>query len=426
MNKSNLIQLDPLSRRRFAAGAAKSLLGVSMLPHLAGNAQAEERTGPGKATSMIFLYMGGGMTHLDTFDPKTNAEIKGPTTPISTNADGVQIANHLPLLAKQADKMAIIRSMTSTTGVHENGNYIMHTGYRPRATITHPCLGSFGQKLEGRRLRSLPDSVTIGAGSRHPGAGFLPASMKPVPLGNPEEGLKNINAPVSKDMFDHRLELANEFDEAFKDRFKHLNVEQYTDLYDEAVSLMTSEDLDAFNLGGEKAAMREKYGRNSFGQGCLLARRLVEQKVRYVEVNLGGWDMHNYIGEAITGRAGTLDQGLSALLEDLSQRGLLENTIVALGSEFGRTPNINMNGGRDHHPRAFSTILAGGGIRGGQVYGSTDKKGYAVENSAVSIQDFLATLGAAMGWNTEQRIFSPTNRPFTVGDTGEPVMGLFG
>jgi len=240
MNKADLLKLDPLSRRRFASGAAKSLLGVSMLPHLTGRAQAQERTGPGKATCMIFLYMGGGMTHLDTLDPKTNSEIKGPTTPIDTNVAGIQLANHLPLLAKQADKMAIIRSMTSTTGVHENGNYIMHTGYRPRATITHPCLGSFGQKLEGRRLRSLPDSVTIGAGSRHPGAGFLPASMKPVPLGRAEEGLKNIRPPVSKDVFDHRLTLANEFDEAFRDRFKHLNVEQYTDLYDEAVSGLPS------------------------------------------------------------------------------------------------------------------------------------------------------------------------------------------
>jgi len=423
--KAYLNSLDQLTRRRFVERSAKSMLGVSLLP-LAGAGTAQAAPGGGKAKRLIFLYMNGGMSHLETFDPKTNAEIKGPTTPINTNVAGVKIANHLPLLAKQMDKMAIIRSMNSKTGVHENGQYLMRTGYRKRATIVHPCLGPWGQKMEGRRNKTLPDSVVIGTGGGHPGSGFLSAKYNPVPIRDPNSGLQNIRSGMSDAQLERRLGLANKFDESFVSRFDHVKVNDYSDLYDETISLMRSEELEAFNLNKEAANVRSKYGQNRFGQGCLLARRLVEKDVRYVEVEAGGWDMHNYIGEAIVDKAAMIDQAISSLLDDLAKKGLLETTMVALCSEFGRTPNINDNSGRDHHPRCFSTMIAGGGVRGGQVHGSSDAKGYAVTDGQVTIQDFVATLGHGLGLDTEKIVYSSSGRPFTIGDKGKPVTSLFG
>jgi hypothetical protein len=424
--KKYLNSLDELSRRRFVERSAKSLLGVSLLPAI-GTARAQsQKAGGGKGKSLIFLYMSGGMSHLDTFDPKTNAEVKGPTTPLKTNVPGISISNHLPKLAKQMDKMAIIRSMNSVTGVHGNGSYVARTGYRPRATIVHPCLGAYGQYLEGRRNANLPDSVVIGTGGGHPGAGFMGAKFKPVPINDPESGLQNSRARTSESKFDERLTISNSFDSAFRERFDHLKVRDYTELYEETVSLMRSEDLEAFDISKEDSKTRANYGEDRFAKGCLLARRLVEHGVRYVEVEAGGWDMHYYIGEGIAGRGAMLDQAVSALLKDLDSKGLLETTVVAIGTEFGRTPRINANDGRDHHPRVFSTMLAGGGITGGAVWGASDDKGYAVAKDQVTIQDFVATLGYGLGLDTEKTIFSPSGRPFTIGDKGKPVTQIFG
>jgi hypothetical protein len=188
---------------------------------------------------------------------------------------------------------------------------------------------------------------------------------------------------------------------------------------------MSSTDLAAFRLGEEPDELREKYGRNNFGQGCLLARRLIEKGIRYVEVASGGWDMHNNIEEGLEEKGAELDVALAALLEDLSQRGLLESTLVVLCSEFGRGPRINGNGGRDHHPKVFSTLLAGGGVKGGFVYGASDKEGNSVADKQVSVQDFLSTVGWSLGLPVDEVVMSPTNRPFTVGDKGKPVMDVF-
>lgn len=425
--KAYLNSLDELSRRRFVERSAKSLLGVSLLPALgAKTASAQAAGGGGKAKSLIFLYMSGGMSHLDTFDPKTEASVKGPTAPLKTKVPGISIANHLPGLAKFTDKMAIIRSMTSTTGVHANGQYFMRTGYRPRATIVHPCLGSWGQYLDGRRNKELPDSVLISTGSGHPGCGFMSAKFAPIPIKDPSRGIQNSSASVSDEKLDERLALSGEFDALFRERFDHLHVRDYTDLYDESIALMRSKDIDCFDLSQEPTKTREMYGGNKFSQGCLLARRLVEHNVRYIEVEAGGWDMHNYIDEGIVDRTAMLDRAVSSLIRDLDSKGLLETTLVAVGTEFGRTPNINMTNGRDHHPRVFSSMLVGGGITGGAVWGASDNKGYAVEKDQVTIQDFVATMGYGLGLDTEKTIYSPSGRPFTIGDKGKPVTQIFG
>jgi uncharacterized protein (DUF1501 family) len=230
---------------------------------------------------------------------------------------------------------------------------------------------------------------------------------------------------MSQDMFDHRLELANKFDADFHERYNVKQVRAYTSMYDDAVRIMKSKDLQAFDLKQEDEMTRERYGMDPFGQGCLLARRLIEHDVRSVEVSLGGWDMHNNVFVAAPDKCAILDQAMSALLEDLERRGKLEDTVVVLTTEFGRTPRINQNAGRDHYPKAFSSVLAGGGIKGGIAYGATDEGAENVAENPVKIPDFNATIAHALGLPLDQVLYSPSKRPFTVAHKGKPVLDLF-
>jgi hypothetical protein len=424
MLKSELNRFDTESRRAFMLRTAKTALGVTMLPVSSKLAQAAaEGRGGGKAKHVIYLYMAGGMSHIDTFDPKTG-ETKGAKDPIKTNAEGMMLGGYMEQMAKQANKISIIRSMTSKTGVHDQGNYLMHTGYEPRGTIVHPTMGAWASHFLGRATKSLPDSVSINGGAAN-GAGFFAPALSPIPISNPETGLQNIQPTTSDSLFKKRIDLMNEFDAGFRKKFQSSEVKAYTEFYDETLNLMKSEDLKAFDLKQEDQATRAKYGMNSFGQGCLLARRLVEHGVRFIEVQTGGWDMHNYIDEAMGRTGGSMDIAFAALLEDLQSKGLLESTLVVLGSEFGRTPNINENEGRDHYPKVFSAVMAGGGVKGGFVYGASDPDGREVADKQATPQDFLSTIGYAMGLPVDEVVMSPSNRPFTVGDKGTAITELF-
>jgi hypothetical protein len=433
--KSELLRLNDASRRQFMLDTAKTALGVTLLPGLSSKMAAAEqvasRSGPGtpgfgKAKRVIYLWMGGGMTHIDTFDPKEGAT-KGFSDAVRAKGDNiVSLGGYLPKLAANADKLSIIRSMSSKTGVHESGTYIMKTGYEPRGTIVHPAMGAWASHFLGRiKDKTLPDSVVVNSGSSYPGAGFFPPATSPIPISNPETGLQNIEPTASDVQFKKRVSLMNEFDTGFRKKFQTDDVKAYTEFYDETLKLMKSEDLKAFDLTQESMETREKYGRNNFGQGCLLARRLVESGVRFVEVQMGGWDMHNTIDNAMTNNGNTLDTAFSALLLDLEAKGLLESTLVILGSEFGRTPDVNENDGRDHYPLAYSTVLAGAGVKGGYAYGSTDKEGRRPADKQTSPQDFLATVGHAMGLPVDEVVMSPSSRPFTVADKGVPVLDIF-
>jgi len=421
MNLQN--QLDPLSRRSFCEKWAKASLGVTVLHGLGGRAFAEN-AGPGfgKAKNIIFLQMIGGMSHIDTLDPK-EGPTQGPMAPVSTKA-GLQLGGTMQNLAKQADKVCIIRSMTSKTGVHASGQYLIRSGYEQRGTIQHPNIGAWAQHFKGESHKTLPSSVCI---NRQPNAGngFFPASYSPLPILDPEAGLQYAQGDVEGDVMQKRLAMLDKLDAGFRERFQTAAVKSYSQFYEKTVAIMSSTDLAAFRLGEEPDELREKYGRNNFGQGCLLARRLIEKGIRYVEVASGGWDMHNNIEEGLEEKGAELDVALAALLEDLSQRGLLESTLVVLCSEFGRGPRINGNGGRDHHPKVFSTLLAGGGVKGGFVYGASDKEGNSVADKQTSVQDFLSTVGWSLGLPVDEVVMSPTNRPFTVGDKGKPVMDVF-
>lgn len=428
--KTELNKLNPIARRDFMMRTAQATLGVTVMPAL--NLRAAGATGPGtpgfgKAKNVIFLWMGGGMTHIDTWDPKTGST-KGPTDPIKGKGGVDFLGGSMTKMAAVSDKISIVRSMSSKTGVHESGTYIMKTGYEPRGTIVHPNLGAWASHFLGRiKGVTLPDSVVVNSGSAYPGSGFFPPALSPIPISNPETGLQNIrpSSGVSEGQFQKRVSLMDEFDTAFRKKFQSEEVKAYSEFYDETMKLMKSEDLKAFDLSQEPANVREKFGRNQFGQGALLARRLVQAGVRFVEVQSGGWDMHNNIDQALGTTATTMDQVFAALIEDLASNGLLESTMVVMGSEFGRTPDINENEGRDHYPLAYSTVFAGGGVKGGFVYGATDKDGRRVADKQVTPQDFQATIGHAMGLPVDEVVMSPSNRPFTVGDKGVPILDIF-
>lgn len=423
-------QLDSISRRSFCERWAQATLGVTVLHGSGGLFAAAEAAKPvpasgpgfGKAKNVIFLQMIGGMTHIDTLDPK-EGPTQGPFKPVSTKA-GFQLGGIMENLAKQADKIGIIRSMSSKTGVHAAGQYMIRSGYEQRGTIKHPNIGAWAQHFKGLSHKTLPSSVCI---NRQPqnGNGFFPSSFSPLPILDPDAGLQYAESDASPESLIKRLVLLDQLDAGFRQRFQTAEVKSYTQFYDKTVSIMSSTDLEAFQLADEPEALKEKYGRNKFGQGCLLARRLVEKGIRYIEVAKGGWDMHNNIEEELEDNGAELDVALSALLEDLQERGLLESTLVVLCSEFGRGPKINGNGGRDHHPKVFSTLFAGGGIKGGFVYGASDKEGHAVADKQVSIQDFLSTVGWSLGLPVDEVVMSPSNRPFTVGDKGKVVMDMF-
>ena len=425
---------NDLSRRTFVSGAAKTFLGVSAMSAL----RTQVIAAPGQGTSplkqaatarnVIYLYMNGGMSHLDTFDPKPDkADIMGLTKVINTNVDGIRISNNLPLTARQMDKLAVIRSMSSTQGAHEQGQYYQRTSYTMRSSIRHPFMGAWLQKFQDRGNPTLPGSVMIGNDSRHPGAGFFESRFAPLMISDPEGGINNVktNQWFTEERFHDRLNVAKQLDAKFAATYNTKNVRAYSDMYDDALKMMKSEELKAFDLSAEPEKLRAKYGQDTFGQGCLLARRLVEHGVRFVEVTFGSWDTHNANFTRVPELCEELDAALSTLLQDLESRGMLQETLVVLATEFGRTPEINANDGRDHHAPGFTCLLAGGGVRGGQVWGSTDEIGSKVAENGVTIPDFNATIAYALGIPLDTVLYSPSKRPFTVSDKGKPVTQLF-
>ncbi len=425
---------NDLSRRTFVSGAAKTFLGVSAMSTL----RTQVIAAPGQGTSplkqaatarnVIYLYMNGGMSHLDTFDPKPDkADIMGLTKVINTNVDGIRVSNNLPLTARQMDKLAVIRSMSSTQGAHEQGQYYQRTSYTMRSSIRHPFMGAWLQKFQDRGNPTLPGSVMIGNDSRHPGAGFFESRFAPLMISDPEGGINNVktNQWFTEERFHDRLNVAKQLDAKFAATYNTKNVRAYSDMYDDALKMMKSEELKAFDLSAEPEKLRAKYGQDTFGQGCLLARRLVEHGVRFVEVTFGSWDTHNANFTRVPELCEELDAALSTLLQDLESRGMLQETLVVLATEFGRTPEINANDGRDHHAPGFTCLLAGGGVRGGQVWGSTDEIGSKVAENGVTIPDFNATIAYALGIPLDTVLYSPSKRPFTVSDKGRPVTQLF-
>ncbi|MES2594400.1 MAG: DUF1501 domain-containing protein [Verrucomicrobiota bacterium] len=429
---SHLRSADEPTRRDFVLGMAKTCLGVSvMAPMMRGTANAifdgsSKLKQVPTARNVIYLYMSGGMTHLDTFGCVPGADTMGETEVIKTTADGIQIGSGLPNVAKYMRHGVIINSMTSTQGAHEQGNYFQHTSYTLRGGTRHPTMGAWLQKFQGKGNPDLPGSVVISEGSKHPGGGFFEAAFQPLVINDPTSGLQNSRrlASLSEADFDYRLGLSAKLNVGFQETYNQSAVRAYSDVYRDAVQVMKSADLAAFDLNQESEASHALYGDSKFGQGCLLARRLIEHGVRYIEVGNGGWDMHQEIYSRLPEKIADLDKGLGALLGDLESRGMLSETLVVLTTEFGRTPKINQNAGRDHYPKAFSSVMWGGGVKGGYIHGKTDK-GIEVTESKLTPPDLNASIGYALGLPLDQVLFSPSKRPFTIADKGQPVLDLF-
>lgn len=419
---------EPLARRRFMGRLARSAFGVTVLDGMAARLAAAERTATRRkaGVNIVYLMMRGAMSHLDTFDPKPGRDEQGDTRAIATNVPGTMFGEHLPKLAAHADRLAVIRSMTTETGAHEQATYVLRTSYPQINSIRHPALGSWALHVAGKTSHDLPGYVLVGNANEHPGCGFLDPAVTPVPVADPGLGLENTVRPayLSETNFRRRLALAERVDRDFHKRYPGPQIEAYDQMYKDAVRLMGSVDLAAFDIAQEPAALRERYGAGQLGQGCLLARRLVESGVRCVEVELGGWDMHRDIFEELPEKAGQLDAALAALIEDLADRGLLDTTLVVLGTEFGRTPQINENAGRDHHPAVFSCLLAGAGIKAGVVHGASDARGHAVDSDAVSVADFNTTIAAACGLPYDEEFTAPNGRPFKIGGGGKPIAAV--
>ena len=427
-----LRKAGPQTRRDVLTSIARTALGVSVVPFanqmINSAAFAGSSVAAGKAEHVIYLFMNGAMSHIDTFDPKPGTDAGGETTAISTSVPGLSIGNHLPLMAKQMNRLAVIRSMTTETGAHEQGAYLMRTSFKMIGSTRHPFLGSWMTHVAGKANKDLPGCVVVGAANRHPGQGYLSAETAPAPVADPKVGLQNTQSPkyLKEDDFKTRQRLISKFDSAFKSKYESTEVEAYVDYYKEAVRLLKSSDLVAFDISREDEKTRSAYGNHRVGQGCLLARRLVEKKVRFIEVEFGGWDNHNdiYMATNLIEKTAQLDQAVTALLNDLQQRGLLSKTLVVVATEFGRTPKINQNAGRDHHPGAFSCVLAGAGIKGGQIIGHTDSSGRSVEDGQALPQDLNATIASACGLPLDKEFISGAGRPFRIADRGKPIAAV--
>jgi hypothetical protein len=430
MLKREANQLDDISRRMFMEHLARTALGVSALSSFAPAEQEiiiSER--PSAPKKIIYLFMSGGMSQLDTFDPKPGHENMGSTKAIATNVDGIQYSQYLPKLSQMADRLALIKTVSTTAGAHGPGDYELHTAYRQRSTIRHPGIGAWALKFKGKINTDLPGSVYIGSQSRiHGGAGFFDSDVMPVMINDPDRGLRysSRHEEMTPKMFDRAMALSQELDREYIQKHHSSKCDAHTQMYTSAQELMQSKDLAAFDLQQEPKAVLAKYGDNPFGKGCCLARRLIEHDVRSVEVCLPGWDTHSNNWIHTPDNAKVLDVALSALLQDLEERDQLKDTLVVIATEFGRTPKINLNVGRDHYPQAFTCALAGGDVKGGTVHGVTSPSGEKILEGEVLIKDFNATLGYALGLPLAQPLFSSSVRPFYVGDKGKPVTTLFG
>ncbi len=420
--------LTDIVRRAFVERFAKAVFGVSLLPANGAVRAAENKVG-GKAKSVIFLYMRGGISHIDTFDPKPGKPEMGGVGAIATSADGVQISEWFPRMAKQMHHVALVRSMTSTQGIHDRGTYLAHTSYFMTPTITHPSLGSGAVKQIGSSNTVLPGNILINGSPQHPRSGYMPTHLAPLPIVDPSAGLQNAALPpkTTESDFARRTALTQALGSRFLHQTPHRDAAAYLKVQQDAASLMKSNDLKVFDISLEDKITQTAYGTHTFGKGCLLARRLVESGVRFIEVeDAHNWDTHNDQIKSMENMTPTTDQTMSVLLEDLHQRGLLASTLVVMATEFGRSPQISeVTAGRGHHPGVFTWWLAGGGIKGGYVHGMSDEIGQHVAEKPVTMPDLNATIAKAMGIDLQHIEYSPSGRPFTVADKGKPVNELF-
>jgi hypothetical protein len=431
-----------LSRRDWLKLSAAGVVSYSLSGWLETLAEA---AAPFKARkrACILLWMNGGPPQTDTFDMKPGHKNGGPFKEITTAVPGIKISEHLPGVAKHMNRLSIVRSMVSKEEDHTRAAYYLRTGYRPLGSIQYPTMGSFLSKELGQSDSALPNFVSIAAAPflspAAYGPGFLGPEYAPLMIANVGFGFGNpqsyANALKVQDLLppkeidegqvSSRLDLVKEMQEGFGSSRPGVASASHRVAYDRAVRLMRTSASKAFNLDEENAALRDRYGRTLFGQGCLLARRLVERGVPFVEVTLSsvagaqnGWDTHDRNFDQVKALSKVLDPAWSTLMTDLQDRGMLDNTLIVWMGEFGRTPVINGQRGRDHFPKAFSAVLGGGGIKGGQVYGKTAPDGMTIAENETPIPNFMATVCKALGLDPTKQNMSNVARPIRLADAG--------
>lgn len=416
------------TRRGFLTSLMAGPLAGSMSGWLEQAGAAETHL-PSKVKSVVLLFMAGGPAQTDTLDPKPEApdRYRGPFGAIETSVPGIRICEHFPRFAACLKHAAIIRSLHSRQADHILGRFLVHTGYEKRISPEHPSFGAIIAKERAKENKSLPQFVSIGPVGRDTtgnyrafGPGFLGIEYDPLVIPDPSKGLPNAQALVSGDRFTRRLDLLQEMDQRLGERVDSSASRDLGKLRREALALMQSEIRPLVDLTTVPLATLEKYGTTDFGRGCLLARRLVEKEIPFIEVGLHGWDTHPHEDSFARSKRLTLesDQGMAALIDDLDQRGLLQQTLIIWMGEFGRTPHIEGFGGkgpgRNHFTQAWCSALIGGGIRGGQVVGRTDDKAAAIADRTISLHDFLATIHAIAGVDFRKEITDPNGRPLRI------------
>lgn len=425
---------EKFHRRDFIRVGVLSFLGLSLSKYYALAAAAP--AGPtgrttGTADSAILVWLAGGPSHIDTWDPKPDApiEIRGDFKAMDTCVHGIRIAEHMPQIGRQMDKLCVIRSVTSPAAAHDIGTHYMLTGFLPLPGFAVPSYGAVASHLLGPRS-ALPPYISIQQPGPEMGAGFLGAALNPFcPGGDPASGgfeVRDLEPPhgVTQETLDRRRKLRDVVDATFRQYEAGSDEARAVDsFYQRAYTLLSSSDARAaFDLHKEKEELRNAYGRSTFGQSLLLSRRLVEAGVRFVTVTMGGWDNHTNIFPAMgNGLLPQFDGSFAAFIADLSQRGLLERTLIIVMGEFGRTPIVNKDGGRDHHPRVFSMLLAGGGIKGGTAVGSSDARGMEPASDPVRPEDLAATIYHCLGIDYTQSISSPEGVRITLSRGGAPI-----
>lgn len=422
---------NSIGRRGFLHVGFLGGLGLTLADVLRMEARGEQKfyeSKEGPAKSVIFIYMPGGMCHQETFDPKPYApiEYRGPMNSIQTAVEGVRINETWKETAKIADKIAICRSMTHGEAAHERGTHNMFTGYRPSPALQYPSMGSVVAHEFGPR-NNLPPYVCVpNQPNEFAGTGYLSSSYAGFSLGSDPASngfkVRDLNLPggVDANRFNTRRKMLDVVNDHFVSREKSDSLDALDSFYQRAYAMISSEKArTAFDIDKEDAKTRDAYGRNTAGSRLLLCRRLVESGVRFVTTTYGGWDMHSNISNGIKGQVPQFDKAFATLIQDLDQRGLLDSTMVCIASEFGRTPKINGNAGRDHWPKVFSVVLAGGGIKRGIVYGSSNATASEPEENPLTVEDWATTIYDRMGIVADKELMAPGDRPIEIVDGGK-------
>ncbi|HVC96159.1 MAG TPA: DUF1501 domain-containing protein [Pirellulales bacterium] len=424
-------------RRGFLTVGALAGVGLTLADYFqARQAQAEQKHYDfieAKAKSVIHIFLPGGAAHQETFDPKPYApiEYRGELKPIPTKIPGAFFSELLPKVADVADKITVVRSMSHGEAAHERGTHNMFTGYRPSPALIFPSMGSVVSHEYGPR-NNLPPYVCIpNMPNEFAGTGYLSSSFAPFSLGSDPAagGFKVLDLNMAGGVDDARFARRRSALEAVNDYFAKMEksdaLKAMDTFYDRAYNLISSQAArEAFNIDAESPGVRDEYGRNEAGQRMLMARRLVAAGVRFVSLTYGGWDMHNQISASMRGQLPTFDQAFSALINDLDRHGLLNETLVMVSSEFGRTPKINQNAGRDHWPKVFSVVLAGGGIKRGSIFGSSNSTASEPEEEEIGPADLATTIYNQLGIVADKELMAPGDRPIEIVDGGKVRKGL--